>query len=96
MIGVTTALEHIAEIKAKETAREQIKEEDEWDTIRVPKNHIPRGARLIEAYETEREIIVLGEPPDDEHKPEEEQHNCDAMGCGSLSHVLYRFEKGTK
>ena len=44
------------------------------------------------AYETEREIVIVGDPPVDEHLPEEEQHNCDAMGCG-LNHVLYRFRK---
>lgn len=44
------------------------------------------------AFETEHEIVVVGRPADDEHLPEEEQHNCDAMGCG-LNHVLYRFHK---
>lgn len=42
---------------------------------------------LRECYETETEIIVLGYPGDDE------SHNCDEMGCSSVSHVLYRFWK---
>lgn len=35
-------------------------------------------------------VAVLGSPPrDDEERPEEERHNCDAMGCGQ-SHVILR------
>lgn len=39
------------------------------------------------------EVVVCGTPPDDEHLPEEQQHNCDAMGCGR-SHVLWRSGPG--
>lgn len=63
----------------------------EYETIRVDKRTIPAGARLVEAYETDREIIVMGEPPDSED--EETGHNCDALGCGSLGHVAYRLRK---
>lgn len=59
---------------------------EEWETIRVPKHCIPKGARLIEAYLTNRQIVVLGQPAEDD------DHNCDAMGCGSISHVLHRFD----
>jgi hypothetical protein len=41
-----------------------------------------------ECVETETEIIVLGQPDTDD-----EEHNCDCMGCSSVSHVLYRFRK---
>jgi hypothetical protein len=58
----------------------------EWCEIRVRKDFVPKGARLIEAYVTDREIIVMGQPKEDD-----ENHNCDAMGCGTLSHVLYRL-----
>lgn len=58
---------------------------DEWAEIRVNKTCIPKGAKLVEAYLTEREVIVMGQPREDDH-----EHNCDAMGCG-FSHVLYRF-----
>ena len=63
-----------------------------FETINVPKACIPNGSKLIEAYITEEEVVVCGESPYDEDLPEEEQHNCDEMGCGSLGpHVLYRF-----
>jgi hypothetical protein len=66
----------------------------EMVTISVPEDCIPAGGKLVEAYETEHEIIVCGDPPDEpEGKPEEDWHNCDAMGCGTLSHVIYRFTK---
>ena len=73
----------------------------EYETIRVPKICIPEGSRLVEAYETETEIVVCGEPPEEPENLTPEQygewyetaHNCDAMGCGTLSHVIYRFEK---
>ena len=45
------------------------------------------------AYETEHEVVIVGDPLPDEHLPEEEQHNCDAMGCSSIEHVIYRFRK---
>jgi len=74
--------------------------DEDYAVIRVQKDLIPRGGKLVEAYETEREIIVIGEP---EHEPDEHDdswydtaHNCDAMGCGTLSHVLYRFGKNQK
>lgn len=75
--------------------------ETEYEIIRVPKMCIPSSGRLIEAYETATEIIVCGEPPDEPEGLTEEEyaiyyetsHNCDAMGCGTLSHVIYRFNK---
>ena len=39
------------------------------------------------------EIVVCGQPEDDD-----ESHNCDEMGCATLSHVLlrgYEFKKKT-
>ncbi|MCI0391859.1 MAG: hypothetical protein MOB07_24215 [Acidobacteria bacterium] len=76
-----------------------VKEDDV--VIRVPRYCIPNGGHLVEAYETETEIIVCGDPPDEPENLTEEQyaewyettHNCDAMGCGALSHVIYRFNK---
>jgi hypothetical protein len=68
----------------------------EYATIKIPLDCIPKGARLIEAYESEKEIVVCGDPPSEypEGTPEDDQHNCDAMGCATLSHVIYRFRKG--
>lgn len=69
--------------------------DSDYAIIKVPKFCIPASGKLIEAYETEHEIIVCGDPPPEpEGKPEEDWHNCDAMGCGTLSHVVYRFRKG--
>jgi hypothetical protein len=62
---------------------------EEWCEVRVRKDLIPKGSVLVEAYLTEREIIVMGQPKDDDH-------NCDAMGCGTLSHVLYRLPLSSK
>lgn len=59
---------------------------EEWVEIRVRRDFIPKGAKLVEAYLTPREVIVMGWPGEDD-----ETHNCDAMGCGTLSHVLYRL-----
>ena len=62
------------------------------EVISVPKMCIPKGSKLVEAYLTDTEVVVCGEAPYDEDLPEEEQHNCDEMGCGSIGpHVLYRF-----
>ena len=61
---------------------------EEWCEICVRKDHVPNGARLVEAYVTTREIIVMGWPSQND---DDESHNCDAMGCGSVgSHVIYR------
>ena len=49
---------------------------------------IPPNAILRECYETDTEIVVCGQP-----KPNDASHNCDEMGCSSVSHVLYRFPK---
>lgn len=58
-----------------------------YAVIRVRQDLIPQGGTLVEAYETETEIIVIGTPES------RSTHNCDAMGCGTLSHVTYRLSK---
>ena len=60
---------------------------EEWRDIRVRKDTIPKGATLTEAYLTETGIVVLGQP-----REGDENHNCDASGCGTLSHVLHRID----
>ena len=57
------------------------------ESIIIPKHMVPEGATLIECYETATEIIVCGEPL-------EQDHNCDQMGCSSVNHVRYRIHKG--
>jgi hypothetical protein len=75
--------------------------ESDYETISIRKDLIPKGGKLVEAYETANEIIVLGDPEDE---PEglsesaynewcERGHNCDAMGCPTIGHVMYRFVK---
>jgi len=54
-----------------------------YQMIRVPISMIPDGAKLVECYMFKDTIIVIGEPAGD--------HNCDQMGCSSLSHVIHRF-----
>ena len=56
------------------------------ECIIIPKYMIPEGASLVECYELSAEFIVCGEP-------QEANHNCDQMGCSSISHVRYRFCK---
>lgn len=84
------------------TIPNRMPKESDFEVIRVPKSCIPIGAQLVEAYITQAEVIVMGDP---EEEPEglteaelnawyETAHDCDLMGCGSLgNHVLYRFPK---
>lgn len=48
-------------------------------------DRIPKGARWVEAYLTSDEVIVMQGVQD---LPAD--HDCDAMGCGSLEHVIER------
>lgn len=52
------------------------------DTSRVPEGWL--GLDIEGVYVKGNQLIVVGEPD------EQIEHNCDAMGCGSLDHVLYR------
>lgn len=56
------------------------------ESIVIPQFMVPKGAALIECYETPTEIIVCGEPTDPDH-------NCDQMGCSTINHVRYRIAK---
>lgn len=53
--------------------------------VHVPLWNHP-DAQIRECYETDTEVVVVGEPVD-------EGHDCDAMGCSSCFHVRYRFRK---
>jgi hypothetical protein len=63
-----------------------------WDDnkclLSVPGFCVPKDATLRECYETQTEIVVCGFPREDD-----ENHNCDALGCSSVNHVLYRFPR---
>lgn len=61
--------------------------ESEWMILRVPRYSVPEGAQLAECYQTAKEWIIMGQPS------ESDDHNCDEMGCGTLSHVLVRIPR---
>jgi hypothetical protein len=42
------------------------------------------------AYVKGNDVVVCGVPADTDD--EESAHNCDQMGCGSMDHVLFRFQ----
>jgi hypothetical protein len=52
-------------------------------------NQAPEGFKQINnvdgVYISDDEIVITGSPEEDD-----ENHNCDEMGCSSVSHVLYR------
>ena len=54
----------------------------------------PKGWRRIYAYTNDREVLICGDPPSEAEgvaDDDEAGHNCDAMGCSTLSHVLVRL-----
>jgi hypothetical protein len=62
-----------------------------------PYDGMPKGWRRVECEIQEvatngEWVVFLGIPEEEDDTAEELRHNCDAMGCGSVSgHVLYRF-----
>jgi len=73
-------------IKKTFNERRKTKEKKGTQKIEVQNYMIPRGAKLVECYLTATEVLVI-----DDIDTEDETHNCDMLGCGSLSHVKYRF-----
>jgi hypothetical protein len=67
--------------------------------LTVPEPEKPKGAEfrvhgtISTILETEKEIVMLGTPADEEESPII-VHNCDWMGCG-YDHVLWRYNKHT-
>lgn len=55
----------------------------------VPTMRVPAGYQRVDAYSDGKVLILLGSPDSND-----ESHNCDEMGCGSMDHVLYRFNLG--
>jgi len=49
---------------------------------------LPSGYQPIEVYTNGRELVVLGDPPEEGDEPI--RHNCDEMGCASTFHVVLR------
>ncbi len=83
---IDEALLYIEQHKTKERIDEAKKFLDEHQIICIRQDTIRSGAKLVEAYETDEEIIVMGQPTEDDN------HNCDAIGCG-WGHVMWRFKK---
>lgn len=61
------------------------KPDPETVKVEIRKDLIPDGAKLVECYLAEKQVIVCGDPNDD-------SHNCDLMGCSTLNHVIHRFD----
>ena len=51
--------------------------------------YVPKGYKELEevtgVFVSDKEIVVTGIPDEDD-----KSHDCDYMGCGSLSHVIFR------
>lgn len=65
----------------------------EFAIVMVEKRFIPAGAKLVEAYETESGWLVVGEPWRGDDVSDPRYHDCDAMGCATLCHVVARIQK---
>jgi hypothetical protein len=50
---------------------------------------LPEGFLPMAAFTDGQEIVIEGDPPDEESDAHCEYHNCDVMGCG-LAHVILR------
>ncbi len=70
----------------------RLKSELKWKYVFWCERHnIPTGCRPIEVYENEKEFVVLFGK-----EPLPESHNCDEMGCSTVSHVRLRIPKDGK
>jgi hypothetical protein len=47
----------------------------------------PKGFKKIEAYTDYKIVVIMGDP----YVLDGDNHNCDAMGCGSMGHVMARL-----
>jgi hypothetical protein len=53
--------------------------------------YVPEGAEPVEAYRKGDLLVVCGEPVEgSEEGDQPDDHNCDAMGCSSVNHVIFR------
>lgn len=85
--GITEFCRGPLSTNAKGTPGEWRKPEPKPDQIiSVPGHMIPKGAKLVECFLTEKEVIVCGGVEEDD-----ESHDCDQMGCSTMSHVIHRF-----
>jgi len=57
---------------------------------------LPKGYVLlddVDVYTNGNELVILGELPSDEVSIEEAYHDCDVMGCGSVSRYVIAYGK---
>ncbi len=87
-------LEHQAEANHLEWRAQQATVEESERLLRALNDErcqcgytsrVPAGYQKIDAYSNGTKVVLCGRPGKDDG------HDCDAMGCGSLDHVLYRF-----
>jgi hypothetical protein len=62
---------------------EKTEEHRAWERLM---NGTPKGTRPMGVYLHKETIVVTGDPVNED----ECDHSCDAMGCTSVSHVLWR------
>ena len=72
-------------------AKRALPVETAWADVQTRLRGIPDDFVPITAYTDGQEIVILGSPPDEDRDPHGAKHDCDAMGCGSLGHVVGRF-----
>jgi hypothetical protein len=87
---------HAANIAARDAARRDADKATEQaaDAERRLKElqhsvRVPEGAKRLDAWEHNGQLIVCGDPVDT-GDDDPNGHNCDMMGCTSVSHVIIR------
>jgi len=53
----------------------------------IPKGYEEITNNVSGVFVSDNKLVITGSP-----KEEDEGHNCDEMGCSSVSHVLYRLD----
>jgi hypothetical protein len=87
--GETFAEEIVKCVNGYADLEAEIKQADsDVERIEIDRSMIPEGAVLLEAYLHEGALVVMHEEVLGELG---EEHNCDAMGCGTGSHVWARI-----
>lgn len=90
---------HLRNIRARDEVREEaakaVAAKDEAEKRLADLRYqlaVPEGATRLDAWEYKGELIVCGIPDDGNGDVDDlHQHNCDAMGCSSVGHVIIRM-----
>lgn len=71
------------------TRLEQVERENAELRKQIPDDsYVPEGAVRVNAWLYGKSYVIEADPVDVPEGDEEYGHNCDVMGCGSLSHVI--------